>query len=143
MTDGTYTLSSQLLFKYANTRIIGNGHSTKIQADCATVTTMIGYNANGLNNCGMENFYIANTNATTQGIGLNFSNQALGTYRNLYFSNLGTAIRANDTVDQTFYNKFEDIKIYECNNGLDFISTNPFNDNEFTNVRTALKTGGT
>ena len=88
----------------------------------------------------MENFYIANTNVTTQGIGLNFSNQALGTYRNLYFHNLGTALRANDTVDQTFYNKFEDIKIYECNNGLDFTSTTPFNDNEFTNVRTALKT---
>lgn len=143
VTDGTYTLTSQLLFKYANTRIIGNWHSTKIQADCATVTTMIGFNANGLNNCGMENFYIANTNATTQGIGLNFSNQALGTYRNLYFHNLGTALRADDTVDQTFYNKFEDIKIYECNNGLDFTSTNPFNDNAFDNVRVALKTGGT
>jgi len=87
----------------------------------------------------LENLYVGNTNVVTQGTGLNFSNQALGTYRNLYFYNLNTAIRANDTVDQTFYNKFEDIRIYECINGLDFTSTNPFNDNEFTNVRTALQ----
>lgn len=139
--DGTYTLTSQLLLKYANTRITGNGNSTKIQANAATVTTLIWFNASNLANCSIENFYIANTNATTQGIWLNFSNTPLGTFRNLYFSNLWTAIRANDTANFTFYNKFEDIKIYECNNGFDFTSTNPFNDNAFDNVRVALKAG--
>lgn len=141
VTDGTYTLTSQLLFKYNNTRLIGNGYSTKIQANGATVTTLIGFNTNGLQWCWMEWFYINNTN-WTQGIGLNFSNQWLWTYKNLYFHNLGTALRANDTVDQTFYNKFEDIKIFECTNGMDFTSTNPFNDNEFSNVRVALKAAG-
>ena len=139
VTDGTYTLTTQLLFKYPNTRIVGNGHSTKIVANGASVSTLIWFNANALSNCSLENLYVGNTNVVTQGTGLNFSNQALGTYRNLYFYNLNTAIRANDTVDQTFYNKFEDIRIYECINGLDFTSTNPFNDNEFTNVRTALQ----
>lgn len=141
--DGTYTLTSQLLFKYANTRIIGNGFSTKIQGDCATVTTLIGFNASNLSGCSLENFYIANTNWTTQGIGLNFSNTPLCNFKNLHFYNLGTAIRANDTANYTFYNRFEDIKIFECNNGMDFTSTNPFNDNEFSNVRVALKAWGT
>lgn len=141
--DGTYTLTSQLLFKYANTRIIGNGYSTKIQGDCATVTTLIWFNASNLSGCSLENFYIANTNWTTQGIGLNFSNTPLCNFKNLHFYNLGTAIRANDTANFTFYNRFEDIKIFECTNWLDFTSTNPFNDNEFSNVRVALKAWGT
>lgn len=143
VTDGTYTLTTQLLLKYPNTRIVGNWQTTVIQANWASVTTLIGYNASGINNCTLENLYIANTNVTTQGIGLNFSNQALCTLRNLYFYNLGTAIKANDTANQTFYNKFEDIKIYECTNGLDFTSTNPINDNAFENLRVALTTWGT
>ena len=142
VTDGTYTLTSQLLFKYANTRIVGNGYSTKIQADAASVTTLIGFNASNLAWCSLENFYIANTNGTTQGIGLNSSNTPLCNFKSLYFYNLWTAIRANDTANFTFYNRFEDIRIFECTNGMDFTSTSPFNDNEFSNVRVALKAAG-
>ncbi len=137
--DWTYTQTSTLLFKYNNTRIVGNGMSTKIVWDGSTVTTLVWFNTSNIKGCSLENLYFENTNVSALWVWLDFSNTPLNKYKDLYFFNFNVAIKANDTANYTFYNHFTNINIFECNNGFDFTSTNPINNNWFENIRIALK----
>ena len=136
--DGTY---ASFVFKYDDTRIVGTWLKTSIQADCAITPTLVKWNTSGISGCSLENFVLANINATAQGLWLDFSNMPRNTYRNIFFFNLGKPIRGDDTANQTFYNKFYEMSIYECIDGIDLNSTNPINDNQFYNTRIALKAG--
>lgn len=140
--DPSYSITSGLLVKSSRVEIIGKGNGTRIFCDGAVVTTLFKANAATYQGFALRNVLLEQTNATVQGIAIDASNMSLCIYDNVRILNFGTAIKGDDTNNNTFYNIFRDIKIFECNNGLDFTSTNPFNDNWFYDIRTALRAGG-
>lgn len=141
LTDASYTITTALLIKGPNVRIVGN-KTTTIQCDGAVATTLIKSNSTTFTRFNLENITLKQTNATVQGIAIDGSNLALSVYKNLTIDSFGTAIQLNDTANLTFYNRFADIFITGCNNGIIINGTTPTNDNMFMNIRTSLLAGG-
>lgn len=140
--DAAYAITTGLLVKSSRVEIIGKGNGTRIHCDGAVVTTLLKANATTFQGFALRNVLLEQTNGTVQGIAIDASNMSLCVYDNVRILNFGTAVKADDTANNTFYNTFRNIKIFECNNGLDFTSTNPFNDNWFYDIRIGLRAGG-
>lgn len=145
LTDATYTITSTLLIKANNITIQGNG-TTTLNFNGASVTTLIKTNsaATKYTNFQLKGVTITQTNATVQGVAIDASDMALCKYENLIINTAGTAISMTATQDINFYNKFSDIWISDCNNGILMTRSGAHfcNDNWFYNIRTALKAGG-
>lgn len=140
--DNAYTITTGLLIKGSNVTIEGNGPKTVISCNGATVTTLIKSNSTTYTGFKLLNVKLSQTNATVQGIAVDASNMALSVYEGLFIDSFGTALYLNDTANLTFYNRFADIFITSCNNGIVIGGTNPVNDNMFMNIRTSLIAGG-
>jgi hypothetical protein len=140
--DPSYQITTGLLVKSNRVEIIGKANGTRIYCDGSSVTTLIKANSTTYQGFALRNVWLDQTNATIQGIAIDASNMSLCIYENVRILSFGTAIKIDDTANNTFYNMFRDIKIFECNNGIDITSTNPVNDNQFENIRIALKAGG-
>lgn len=140
--DPSYSITTGLLVKGSRVQIIGKGNGTRIFCDGAVVTTLFKANSTTFQGFALRNVLLEQTNGTVQGVAIDMSNMSLCVYDDVRILSFGTAVKADDTANNTFYNTLRNIKIFECNNGLDFTSTNPFNDNWFYDIRISLKAGG-
>lgn len=144
--DSEYDLTVGLTFPKANVEIVGNAEGTVIAVDGSVVSTLISVDptatAQTVGRITIRNIALFQTNATKQGVAIDNSNMSLNIYDNVSITGFGTALKMNDTQNFTFFNRFRDLKIFLCNNGIDITSTNSVNDNMFDNVRISLNVGG-
>lgn len=139
----THTVTSGLLYKGSNVIIEGNGMDSVIQADGSVVATLLSANANTYSKLGLRKVQLVQTNATEQGVAIDFSDVALAIVDEVYVLDWGTGLKLDDDNNNTFYNVFRDLQIFNCNTGIDMTSTNPVNDNLFQSIRIACLANGT
>jgi len=138
--DATYTISSTLLVKTSQTRIIISDGAI-VQCNGASVTPLIKPNANTLTLIEVIGGKWLQTNATAQGVAFDFSDSANHHIAPMRIENFGTAINLVDTANKTFYSTYRDIQIFDCNNGIN-IGGNPANNNSFYSLRIRPKASG-
>jgi len=142
--DGTYTITTGLLIKKSNTRIICSGGAV-IQCNGANVATLIKTNTAGLSRIEIWGGKWFQTNATVQGTGFDMSDLANCVIHPTRIDSFGIGLLIDDTTNVTFYNHYKDIQIFDCNTciqiGVTSTSTQP-NNNNVTSVRCRPKAGG-
>lgn len=140
VSDGTYTITTTLLFKTSGTTLHLSAGAV-IQCNGATVTTAIKVNSSAVVRCRLIGGKLLQTNATAQGIGIDATDTTTCYFRDVRIEEFGTAIKMYDTANITFYNSFENIQIFNCNNGVDIGGTLA-NYHYFKDIRCKLKNGG-
>ena len=114
--DGTYTETSVINFNYSNTQIICSGAVT-IQCNGAVLTTLVTATT-GVSRIRIQAGKWLQTNATAQGTCFNLSDISDSVIEPTRIEEFGTAILIDDTTNATFYNRYRDIQIFNCNSGL-------------------------
>lgn len=138
---GTYTITSPILIKVANTVIEGEGPATQINFNGGSVANAIVWNGTGITNTSLRDFYIHNTSGSYQGIGINASNTPLVYASRIKIDKTSTSTSLKDTVNQTFYSSYEDLDLRDNKTCIDMGGTNPVNDKLFINTRCAPTAG--
>lgn len=146
---GTYTLptaastSAGINIKAANTVIEGEGMCTQFNFLGTTTPNAVGFNATGLANVQLSNFYIHQTGNTLYGIGVNASNTPLLNLHDVKIDSTATATSQTDSVNTTFYNTFRNLDLRDNTSCVQVGSptSNPVNDNYYNNIRCALHSG--
>ena len=143
LTDASYTApAGGFIIKGSNVMIEGNGNGTIINADGAVATTTFKANANTYVGFGLKNVTLNQTNATTQGVAIDGSAMSLNKIEGIKIVGFGTGIKLNDGgFNNTFYNNYKNISMFEVINGIDMTSTSPVNFNQFENIRVVVKAG--
>lgn len=134
LTDTTYAIGGTgLLWKGSNCAIWGRGPGTTT-ISFTGATTAIAPNTTGFTHNEIHNVFFSGPGNTTS-IAINWSNMTHGIVDNVQTSAVGTSLRLNDTTDTTFYNSFTNLDFNDnhafC---IDASSTNPVNDNYFSNI---------
>jgi hypothetical protein len=140
LASSTFTITSPLLIKGSDVTIEGRAGGTTIYANGASVSPVIKTNspAGAYQRFQLKHIKMEQSNATEQGTAIDASDMGTSIYEDIWMVGFGTGIRLNDTQDQTFYNTFKDIYIYDNSAfGIDASSTRPVNDNMFQNIRIA------
>jgi hypothetical protein len=137
---GTYTITTGLLLKVSNTRLILSGGAT-VQCNGATVTTLIKPNATNLSRMEIRGGKWLQTNATAQGVCFDMSDCPNSIVAPIRIEEFGTAIKVTDTTSTSFYSHFLNIQIFNCNNGIE-ISGSQANFNLWEGIRIRPKAGG-
>lgn len=141
---GTYTLPSGsygILIKVQNTILEGEGKCTQFNFDKANTTAAaLAFNATGLSNTTLRDFYIHQTNATFGAIGIDASNTPLLNVANVKIDGTATSTSIKDTQNLSFYQHWEDMDLRDNTTCVD-IGGNPANDNMMTNIRCAPHAG--
>lgn len=140
VTDGTYSISSGLLIKQSRTRLIFSQGAT-VELDGAVVTTAIKPNTTALSQIFIWGGKLLQTNATEQGVALDFSDCPNTYVQYMRLEGFGTGIQIIDTTSTSFYCGFHDIQMFDVVNGISLGGTQP-NFNNFTNIRIRPVAGG-
>ena len=138
--DGTYTITSTLLIKTSRTNIIFSD-GAKIQCDGAVVSPLIKPNTTNLQSVTIKGGYWYNTNGTAAGTAFDCSDLAKSIIAPTKIENFDLALDLNDAANNTFYNTYQNVHIFDCNNGIR-LTGNPVNNNNFTSIRVRCKAGG-
>lgn len=143
---GTYTLPTAtygILIKTANTVIDGAGNCTQFNFDKANTPNAFGVNATGLGGIVIRNAYFHQTNGTFGGIGVNASNTPLFIASNLKIDGTATATLSRDTVNQTFYQTWNNLDLRDNTSCVQVgdRTSNPVNDDVWSYVRCAPHSG--
>lgn len=138
---GVYTLAATTSIKVANTVIQGEGNCTQFNFDGSVVYTAITPATDNLTGIQLKNFYIHQTNATFQGIGIDASNTPLITVNGIKIDQTATTTRIKDTKNESFYQRWENLDLRNNNSCID-IGGLPVNDNLFENIRCGPIAGG-
>lgn len=128
--NGVY--SEQVTLANAKTTIIGESLGAIIQCNGLTQSPCIDINAKDEPH--FSNFAIRETNATANGVGIDFGDSAIGKYENLRISNFATSTQAVDSVSNTFYNVFDKITYFNPKVCID-LGGSQANNNTFSNSR--------
>lgn len=137
---GTYTITSGLTISKSSTRLILDGGAT-VQCNGANVATALTVSTTALSRIEVRGGKWLQTNATAQGVCFDFSNTPNHWCGEMRIEEFGTAIQILDTTSTSFYSQWENVQIFNCNNGISMGGTQP-NHNLFTNVRVRPKAGG-
>ena len=145
LTDTIYSMGgTSLLFKGNNCNIYGREYGTTTIAFTGattgfkTNTPSAKYVRNGLHNL------VILGDGTAGSVAVDISDMGSSMYENIVADNWGTGIRAVDTQNITFYNKFRDSRFTTIGSrGINASSTTPVNDNTFENLFFGCVGGGT
>jgi hypothetical protein len=137
---GTHTITSPLLIKKSSTEIICSADAV-IQCDGSIVATLIKPDTTSLSRIRIKGGKWLQTNATTQGTAFDFSDSSNCVITPTRIENFNLAVKLYDTVNTTFYNRYADIQIFDCNNGIQTGGTQA-NNNLFESIRIRPKAGG-
>jgi hypothetical protein len=140
ISDGTYTITSTLLVKVSRTRIIVSDGAS-IECNGASVTTLIKPDSSSIALTTIIGGKWLQTNATAQGVCMDFSDTPNNHLAPTRIEEFGTAFKFTDTANNTFYNKVERTQVFNCNNGIE-LSGSLANNNSFYSVRIRPKAGG-
>jgi hypothetical protein len=100
--NGVY--SEQVDLSNAKTQIVGESLNAIIQCNGSTQSPCITADEDEFK---IANLTIRETNATLNGVGIDFSDSALGLIDGVRINNFATSTRAVDTSSNTFYNKIQ------------------------------------
>ena len=141
---GTYTITSTLLIKVSNTRLIMSAAAI-VQGNGATLGTMIKANTTGLSRIVIEGGKWYNSSANGTGTGFDVSDISDSVFSPTRIEEFSIGIKQDDTTNVTFYNRFYNIQIFNCITcvqiGVTSTSTQP-NANQFYSIRAKPKNGG-
>lgn len=124
--EGTFTITTPILIKQSNTTIRGNGKTTIITGDGASVATFIKPNVTNLNSIVLKDFQLIGSNVGRVGLAIDFSTVNVSLCDNLYIFNFDTAVKLDDkngtatNTNTTFYNTFRRIGAFSVNFGFKF-----------------------
>lgn len=137
LNDASYSQGATgLLWKGSHCHIIGRPGVTTINFTGATTLFKTNSAVSGYEDDSIEGILISG-DGNTSDTAIDFSDMTHSYYKNIIIDNIGTAIKAHDTQNISFYNDFENINITTLGVvGIDMNSANPVNDNIFTNVFT-------
>lgn len=142
--SGTHTVTSSLLIKQSNTELILTGGAV-VQCNGSSVSTLIKPNTTGLSRIKIRGGKWLQTTASAVGTAFDFSDCSDSVFEPTRIEEFDTAIKINDTTNVTFYNRYKNTQIFNCNNGILIgtasSSTQP-NQNYFTGMRIRPKAGG-
>lgn len=113
--NGVY--SEQITLSAAKTTIIGESQDAILQCNGITQSPCI--STGGADQYVFENFAVRETNGQVNGIGIDFSNSALGRINNVRITNFATSTYAHDTANETFYNDIENNTFFNTGTCLD------------------------
>lgn len=133
LTDHYYYLGATgLLFKGNDCNVYGVYASTTLEVAGATTAFKTNSAASAYANNGVHNVVIVG-DGNTGSIGIDMSDMIRSRYTGIVMDNLGRGFRLNDTQNVTFYNTVRDFAITTIQvAGIDASSTNPTNDNKFS-----------
>ncbi len=142
--DGTYTITSTLLIKTSNTRLIMSGGAI-VQGNGATLGTMIKADTTGLNRILVDGGKWLNSSANGTGTCFDVSDISDSVFSPTRIEEFSIGIKQDDTTSVTFYNRFYNTQIFNCITcvqiGVTSTSTQP-NANQFYSIRAKPKNGG-
>lgn len=133
LSDHYYYLGGTgLKFKSNDCNVYGVYASTTIEVAGATTAFSTNSAASAYANNGVHNVVIVG-DGNTGSIGIDMSDMIRSRYTGIVMDNLGRGFRLNDTQNVTFYNTVRDFAITTMQvAGIDASSTNPTNDNKFS-----------
>lgn len=144
VSDGTYTITTTLLIKQSNTRLIFSAGAI-IQCNGGTVTTLIKANTTGLNRIEIWGGKWLQTTASAVGTAFDMSDISDSIIHPTRIEEFNIGLKIDDTSNATFYNRYKEIQIFNCNTciqiGVTSTSTQP-NNNYFEAIRCRPKAGG-
>lgn len=136
--NGTY--SEQINLSTTKTQIVGESLNTIIQCNGVTQNPCVTADVDEFK---ISNLSIRETNGIWSGIGIDFSNAALGLIDSVRISNFSTSTYAHDTSNTTFYNKIRGNTFFNPKSCIDLGGTQPnANWSEFNRCRPAQVQGG-
>lgn len=133
LSDHYYYLGGTgLKFKSNDCNVYGVYASTTIEIAGATTAFSTNSAASTYANNGVHNVVIVG-DGNTGSIGIDMSDMIRSRYTGIVMDNLGRGFRLNDTQNVTFYNTVRDFALTTIQvAGIDASSTNPTNDNKFS-----------
>lgn len=148
---GALIILSDPLYAQAGTGLRFKGNSCIVQGSSPTTTiTFTGATslfktnsaAAAYSNNGIRSLTIT-ADGNASGVVLDASDMSHGTYDNIVADNVGSGVVMNDTQNVTFYNEFSNWQTTTLVKfGINMTSTNPVNDNIFTNFFTGCNSTG-
>lgn len=137
---GTYTVTTGLKVKTSNTRLNLSGGAI-VQCNGSVVPTLISPNVTGLSRIAITGGKWLQTSGSAVGTAFDFSDTADNLIAPTRIENFNIAIALSDTTDQTFYSKYQDIQVFNCNSGI-VVTGVQANNNLFENIRIRQLAGG-
>lgn len=140
LTDTAYTIAATLKIG-SNITLSGDAYGTVLTVNGATVSPLIQASSTSVTNAVIQDMIMSNSNAaaSTTAIAIDSSNMSVTKWDDIEIGGqgFGRGVNLNDTNNQTFYDTFSNLRIFNGLNGIYASSTNAVNDDWFNNIRIA------